>query len=117
MLAGGVGALYATDCRIEAGFGKPGDGTLFDVRGVFVARLERCTIVGPFRRVYRDGDMAAQIFVDCRFERMSWLMRSYLEQPKSSARFQGCTFGYLPEKSPARAPRRRVTEINPAWGK
>ena len=118
MLGGSVGAFYATDCRIEAGFGRnPGSGNLFDVRGALVARLERCTIVGPFRSVYRKSNRAAQIFVDCRFERMSPRIRTHLEKASPAVRFLDCTFEYLPEKAGKRPKRRPVTEINPAWGK
>jgi len=117
MLSGSVGALYATDCRIEAGFGRiPGSGNLFDVRGAFLARLERCTIVGPFQSVFYGWSGAAQLFFACRFERMRPSIRGHLEHPPGMVRFQDCSFDYLPDTASAHPPRRSFTELNPAWG-
>jgi hypothetical protein len=119
MLGGSVGAFYATDCRIEAGFGRgPGFGNLFDVRGALLARLERCVIVGPFQSVCDWSGRAAQIFVGCRFERMSPQIRDQLERPSPAVRFHERTFDYLAPDAPTppRSPR-PVTDINPAWAK
>ena len=44
-----MGALYATGCRFEAGYGRvPGSGTLFRVNQALLVRLEDCTSRGPF---------------------------------------------------------------------
>ena len=70
--------------------------------------------MGPFRSVYYRWSRAAQLFVDCRFERMSALTRSHVEEQGSAVRFLDCRFEYLPEDAP-RPPRRHPKEINPAW--
>ncbi|MHC5009781.1 MAG: hypothetical protein ACYTG6_02395 [Planctomycetota bacterium] len=119
MLSGSVGAFYATDCRIEAGYGRsPGSGNLFDVRGTLLARLEDCVIRGPFRSVYYQWGGAAQVFDHCEFVDMDSgiHMRRHLENPGAMVRFVDCTFEFLPEDAPRRRERRPVTDINPAWG-
>jgi len=117
MLGGSVGAFYATGCRIEAGYGRaPGFGNLFDVRGALLVRLEDCDVVGPFRSVYEGGARAAQLFVRCRFTRMTPRLKRSLETPGAMARFEECTFEYLSDEE-ERQPRekRPITDINPAW--
>jgi hypothetical protein len=116
MVAGTVGAFFATDCRIEAGFGRsPGSGNLFDVRGAFVARLENCDVVGPFSSVFCSGD-AATTFHRCRFTRMPDPAR--VGHMGDVVEFVDCTFEGLSAdelKSARKAKPRPITELNPAW--
>jgi hypothetical protein len=116
MLGGSVGAFYARGCRFEAGFGRsPGSGVLFDVRGMLLARLENCDVVGPFRSVFAAG-RATQVFANCRFTKMSPRTKTDVEGTAGAAEFSGCTFQYLANDwdSTARA-KRSVSEFNPAW--
>ena len=124
MLGGGTGLLYASDCRFEAGFGRsPGSGNLFDVRGGFAARLERCTFVGPFRSVYYEWPGAAQLFVDCAFEGVrdpvaEGAPGTAQDGPSHGdvVRFEDCTFVPPAPDAAARPARRSLTEINRDWG-
>lgn len=114
MLSGRVGAFYATECRIEAGYGRsPGHGNLFDVRGMLVARLEDCVIGGPFGSIYRNG---AVRFVRCRFEDMAPRSRSNIEREEKGRVFEDCTFDYLTQEEYQESRKKRpLTDLNPAW--
>ncbi len=117
MLSGSVGAFYASDSKIEAGFGRaPGLGNLFDVRGALVARLENCDIVGPFCSIYYQWSGAAHVFDRCRFTNLTRSNRSQIDRKFDGVRFVGCTFEYLPE-GVERHPkeRRKLSELNPDW--
>jgi hypothetical protein len=117
MLAGQVGAFWAKDCRFEAGFGRsPGDGVLFDVRGMLLARFDNCDVVGTIGLGV--GTMCStQVFANCRFTRQAPYVREGFERPRGgTAEFTGSTFQYLAsnQDKAARA-KRSVTEFNPAW--
>lgn len=114
MLGGSVGAFFATDSRIESGFGRhPGFGNLFDVRGALVARLENCDIVGPFNSVYYQWSGAAQEFTGCRFTRMDQNNKRMFERSEDMVEFVGCTFEYATNGE--RPAKRLLSELNPAW--
>ena len=116
MLSGSVGAFYASDSRIEAGFGRaPGFGNLFDVRGALVARLENCDIEGPFRSIYDRSSGAAQVFDHCRFTNLTRSNRSQIERKSDGVRFVECTFGYQPEGAESTPKGRNLSELNPDW--
>lgn len=113
MLAADCGLLYASECRFEACFGRsPGSGNLFRVRGGFLARLEACTLVGPFRSVWDDGSAT---FDRCRFEHVP---RRDVER-RGNVRLVHCTFEEPTEEQAtgrARRPeQRRLAELNPVW--
>jgi hypothetical protein len=115
MLSGNVCAFYASDSRIEAGFGRSAEGgNLFDVRGALVARLENCDIVGPFRGVFDQGSDAAQVFDRCRFTSMKARFRSAYEKPGEAVRLVNCTVVYMPAGSPT-PKKRSLGEINATW--
>ena len=69
MFSASVGAFYASNCRIEAGFSRTtaGFGNLFRCRPLLLARLERCTLVGPFRSILDGGEspLVGYRFVQC----------------------------------------------------
>ncbi len=117
MLSGSVGAFYATDCRFEACYGKaPGFGNLFDVRGMLLARMERCVVVGPFRSVFGNDSRNAQIWVDCRFERMVPRLAPSFDVPPSGVRLVDCTESFLSGEEAAEGPAQRpLTDINATW--
>lgn len=116
MLAGSVAALHATDCRIEAGYGgAPGSGNLFDVRGAFLARLERCVVRGPLSSVYYQWTGAAQLFRECQFLDLQESLRSHVENPGGMARFEDCTFAFLEGDYVKPKESKDPVEINPAW--
>jgi hypothetical protein len=109
MLAADAGVFHATNSRIEAGFGRsPGSGNLFRVRSGFLARLEGCTVVGPFRSVMDDG---TYLFERCTFEAVR---KQDLERNGDRVRLVDCTFRD-PAEQGKETKQRRVSEINPAW--
>lgn len=121
MLSGSVGAFFASDCRIEAGYGRsPGSGNLFDVRGALLVHLVNCELVGPFQSVYYQWNGAAHVFERCRFSKMKRSGRERLRHAQKLVQFKDCTFD---EMTPAQelASRKRtvlsVADINPAWRK
>lgn len=115
LLAARYGAVLARDTSFEAGFGNaPGTGSFFHVRGPFLVRFERCTIVGPFKSLYEKSERAAYAYVQCRFEKMPPERRRDLETPDANVRLVDCQVEYLPEGSDPPARRSRA-ELNPAW--
>ncbi len=119
MLSGDTGAFYATDSRIEAGFGRsPNSGNLFDVRGTLLVRLENCVISGPFSSVYYQWSGAAHVFDNCRFINMSERFKQRVERKPRQVRFIDCSFEYLTKDQLSTSRKQRgVSEINPAWTK
>jgi hypothetical protein len=118
MLSGGTIAFWAEDCSFEAGFGRsPGSGNLFDVRSGLLARLDRCTIRGPFSSVCYHFD-ATQVFSNCRLLDMSEHARTWLEGRREGVRFENCEMTYLTrdqEWGMRTGERRPLTELNPDW--
>ena len=110
------GALYATGCRIEAGFGKsPWRGNLWRVNGVFLARLEDCTIVGPI------GDLDTRrngliVYDRVQFVDLEAHERKKLEHGRG-VRLIDCRFEHAGDPLAKRFKRdeRDVAELNPAW--
>lgn len=87
MLAARTAAVYATDTRFEAGYGRsPGSGNLFRVGNGLLARLERCVFVGPFRSVWNSDRGGTLVFDSCRFENVT----VPLESPPTGVRFTNC---------------------------
>lgn len=107
-------AFYATDCRIEGGYGRGRDGNLFRARGLLV-RMDRCLIRGPVRDVYDTGDSSTYLFRECFFQDMYDRLKTTLEAPSSGVRFENCSFSYLPKDAPRLEAPRLLSEINPDW--
>jgi hypothetical protein len=114
---GGAGVLYATDSRIEAGFGRaPYAGNLWRV-GTLLARLERCTIVGPV------GDVTPRspslvVYDGVRFVDLEPREEKQLRAPRTDGvRLLDCRFEQSGQGVDRRRKRQRrnVSEINPAW--
>ncbi len=115
LLAARHGAILARDSRFEAGFGNaPGEGSLFHVRGPFLVRFERCTLLGPFASLYEKSERAAYAYVRCRFERMAPSCRTYLETREENVLLEDCYVAYEPPGPDGYTSRSR-SEINPAW--
>ena len=111
------GALFATDCHIEAGFGRaPYRGNLWRVRGVFLARLERCTIVGPIDDLEPRGNEGLIVYDNCRFVDVEDRERKQLESHKG-VRLLDCRFEVRDDLTKKRRARkaRDVSEITPTW--
>ena len=121
MLNGRVGAFFATDCRIEAGYGRaPGFGNLFDVRGALILRMVNCDIVGPFRSVVARANRSAQVFERCRFTKMTGRERRSLRTSQRTVSFNDCTFDEMTAEEELASRKRTVlsvTDINPTWRK
>ncbi len=115
MLNGGNGALYATDCRFEIGYGNaPTFASLFRVHGGFLARLEDCTIHGPINMPR--GGRAACLFVRCRFVDMHPRgKRRQFEEPPDGTWFVDCDIDYLDVGEEGRRKTLPLTTLNPAW--
>jgi hypothetical protein len=114
MFEGSSAAFYATDCRIEARYGRGGDGNLFRVRSGFLARLENCVLVGPFRSVYDQDGNATYHFVRCHFVDMPPQMKGQIERPRSGVRFLDCRVDYA-EPGVRFNDERSLGDLNPAW--
>lgn len=117
MIAAEWAAVWAEQCRFEAGYGRsPGSGVLFRVRmGLFV-RMQDCVIRGPFKRIYDNDQTATYLFTSCAFEEMDPANPLNLEVPPPPVRYENCTIAYsdpLPPK--AKRVRKKLTDINPAW--
>lgn len=111
------GALFATDCRIEAGFGRsPYRGNLWRVRGVFLARLENCTIVGPIDDLGPRGRGGLIVYDGCRFVDIEERERTRLEKHRGVI-LMDCRFETKTPEDPERGRRtqRTIAELNPAW--
>lgn len=103
MLAARVGACYATDTLFEAGYGRhPGSGNLFRVGGGFLARLERCEFIGPFRSLYDLNGGSTYVFQSCRFVNQ----KVPLDGPPTGVRFHDCE---LAERDPDEIAGERLT--------
>jgi hypothetical protein len=118
MIRARTAALLAEDSAIEGGYGRGGDGNPFRVDGVFLARLDRCTIKGPIRSVYYANDYATYLFSDCQFADLAPSLRTAIESPPDGVRFERCTAAYLDEKEP-RPPftpsRRNIADLGFDW--
>lgn len=119
MLGGSVGAFYAQDCEFVSGFGSAaGGGKLFDVRGLLLARLERCTISGPIGAVTQSDTRTAVVFDRCVFQNIPARLNGAATSDSATTKFVGCTFNFAPANAPTRLPNpRRLSEISPDWGK
>ncbi|MEM8884784.1 MAG: hypothetical protein AAGD14_11995 [Planctomycetota bacterium] len=115
MFAARSGALFASDCRFEAGYGraKAGSGNLFRVRSGCLVRLERCTILGPFRSLYDADEGATYRFVDCDIAGTSRQLARYRSDDKAGVVFENCRL----EEIPADASRihRSLSDLHPDW--
>jgi hypothetical protein len=117
MLSSDVGAVYATDCRFETGFGSsPGRCNLFDVRGALLVRMENCDLVGPYYSVFDSSKSASQVFARCRLTRMTSSVKRAVEGRPGTTEFADCKVEYLTkDDDPAARAKRALTEFNPAW--
>jgi hypothetical protein len=115
MLAARTAAFHATDCRFEAGFGRtdPGCGNVFRVESL-VARLERCTFVGPFRSVFTGAAGETIVFAGCTFERGALSDPAVLDAPPYGIRFESCAV-VNPLAKDERPTKRPLSALNPAW--
>jgi len=99
MLSADTAAFFASDSRFEAGYSRAGDrgfGNLFRVRSGLLARMERCTFVGPFSSVYDEDADATYDFVQCRFENCrtkGFEIAACLAAPPDGVRFENCAVG------------------------
>ena len=117
MLSGRVGAVFATGCRFEAGFGRsPGSGNLLRVRSLFLARFVDCDFVGPLSDLV-ERHRGAVVFERCRFTRLHERVHRHLAAQRDHASFVDCTFGDPLPQDVRRSDRRPVASINPAWGR
>jgi hypothetical protein len=117
MLAATTAAFSAVDCRIEAGYSRAtaGFGNLFRVRSGLLARLEGCTLLGPFSSVFDANPHATYVFSRCRFEDLGPRRAIDLDRPPEGVRFEDCVVVPSPEGVPPHSQRRSLTAINPAW--
>ena len=115
MLAARTAAFYATDCRIEAGYGRHADGNLFRVGRGLQVRMENCVFVGPFNSILESNQRATYHFERCDFDDMSVFVKRSVEHPPQGARFVDCAFRYLPDDYRPTGELRSLSEINPAW--
>lgn len=119
MLGGGTMAFWAEGCVFEIGYGRsPSHGVLFDVRGCLLARLDGCTLRGPFTEIYRAGPHATCFFSDCKFEDMSEQARDWIETPEEGVRFERCMASYLSQdqqREMYRRDSRPLTDLNAEW--
>ena len=116
MLDGMSAAFYATDSRIEGGFGRaPGFGNLFRVRSGLVVRMERCTIRGPLRSIYDADGEAAYVFLSCSFEELDASLRPLVERPAHGVAFEGCRFSFVEPGTARERAVRTLRELNPDW--
>jgi hypothetical protein len=116
-LADGRLHLLASQCRFEAGYGRPpgqeilrGFGSLHDA----LAQYESCVFRGPFREPY---DKGAALYLGCRFEEMFPTQRVALVRPPRRVRLIECTVDYLREDRPTALIPRSLADVNPAWAR
>lgn len=115
MLAAERAAFYATECVFEAGFGRaPGSGSLWRVGEAFVARLDDCRVVGPFRRVLPSEGTVH--FERCSFENLTSRTQFEYGRAHEGVVLVDCTFDFLPPDTERRRKPRSLAELNPAWG-
>lgn len=113
---GRLGALYASDSRIEAGFGaSPWRGNLWRVSDDFLARLENCTIVGPIGKLGPRGSRSLLVYDHVTFVDLEPREREMLLRDPQAVRLLDCTFEDRQAPSTRASDRRSVTEINPDW--
>ena len=91
------GALFATDCRFEAGYGRtPGSGTLFRVNQALLVRLEHCVIRGPFARLFDVDSGATYHMLRCGFEEVE----TGSDRAPPGVTFEDCRFDFRAEGAP-----------------
>jgi hypothetical protein len=115
-------AIFAEDCRFEAGYtrGTPGYGALFDVRGSLLARLERCTIKGPMGGLFNRGTRSTCVFESCEFVDLDpspegGLASGEAKLPPETVRLDGCKIARSGGQPWELLRRRSLEELNPAW--
>ncbi|MCZ6574635.1 MAG: hypothetical protein O7C98_15895 [Planctomycetota bacterium] len=110
------GALYATGCKFEGGYGgRPGSGTLFRVNQALLVRMEDCTIRGPFARLFDIDAGATYHFVRCAFGDLAAGERGLPEGPLGGVQFEACRFDFVAAGATAQA--RSLKAVQPAWGR
>jgi len=110
-------AFHATDCRLEAGYGRaPGFGNLFRFRAGLV-RLDRCLIQGPLRSIYDAGNAATYLFLHCDIRDAPPGEESRLTSPPDGVRFVECTFTYLRPDTVGPSKPRPLSDLNSDWPK
>jgi hypothetical protein len=115
-IGGGDLLLDAVDCRFEAGFGDaPGRGGLLDVRGVLLARFERCAFVGPLRGLLPQTSDSTCSYAACRFTDLDPAGRAELDLPRREVRFTDCAFEYLAEGFEWPRKSRPLTDLDPSF--
>lgn len=113
---GGLGAVHATDSRLEAGFGRAAwRGNLWRMHGVLLARLENCTIVGPIDDVGPRNSKSLLVYDRVTFVDLEAGERSQLVTNERGVRLIDCTFKEGDPPHTRRSERRSLAEINPDW--
>ncbi|MGE0191562.1 MAG: hypothetical protein AB7T63_05910 [Planctomycetota bacterium] len=113
---GGLGAVHATDSRLEAGFGRSAwRGNLWRVSDVLLARLENCTIVGPIGDVGPRRSDSLVVYDRVTFVDLEARERSQLVANERGVRLIDCTFKEGNPPHTRRSERRSLAEINPDW--
>ncbi|MDH3592738.1 MAG: hypothetical protein OER88_12710, partial [Planctomycetota bacterium] len=110
-----MGALYATDCRIEASYGRaPGSGALFRVNQALLVRLEECVIRGPFKHLFDIDAGATYYLFRCALNNLSEDQGGLTEKAPDGVTFHECRFDVAPRRGAPRGPR-SLGEIHPDW--
>jgi len=118
MLSADIAAFSAIDSRIEAGFSRsPGSGNLFRVRSGLLARLDRCTVLGPFRTIFDPDAHATYHFAECAFENASEQLAEQVAAPPAGVRFDRCRVSVIDDERRASLERttRSFSELNQDW--
>ena len=111
-----MGALYATGCRFEAGYGRvTGSGTLFRVNQALLVRLEDCTIRGPFASLFDIDAGATYHLFRCAYENLSEAHHGLRQKPPDGVTFTECRFDFALARPGIRP--RSLGEIHPDWAR